>query len=58
MIFWSFGFLKMGTVGMVDQTNFHLIKIVIKKLLKLLKKNLNFGINSFSSNLYISIIHS
>ena len=54
MIFWSFGFLRMGTVGMVSQANgrndySEILNIVIRNLLFVS----NFNNNHFTSKSYI-----
>ena len=55
MLFWSFGFLRMGTVGMVSQA------LGAKQLYRNIKysfKKFIICIDSFSTNSYISNIHS
>ena len=55
MIFWSFGFLRMGTVGMVSQANgrndySEILNIVIRNLLFVIAISI---INHFTSKSYI-----
>ena len=49
MIFWSFGFLRMGTVGMVSQANgaqnhYEIVNIVLRNLLFVIILSVGFSI--------------
>jgi MATE family multidrug resistance protein len=57
MIFWSFGFLRMGTVGMVSQAHgrndySEILNIVIRNLIFVL---VNFSNSNFTSKLHIKL---
>ena len=54
MIFWSFGFLRMGTVGMVSQARG---RNDYSEILNIVIRNLNFRIINFNNHNFTSKLH-